>query len=303
MPPVTSNFSALICKKGYRWEPLEGAAIKTSSYWHPAGRNTPRLSLVPIVYFGRAPNEWRSSPRTCDQSGLFRNFAYLEPTPDEVIEFANEHGELFDAQETFAEWEFEVRTMRFLLEVWDAVSAGGRSATIKTNFVPSKRPGEIDFPFAKDVLGYSPLGRHGDVGHGLSISGSPLQVARYYVIEAINVRLEALGTRLMVGLSEPHNLTTSPKSLLCALWTQFAIALSENKSFRECEVCGTAFELDPDINRTSRYYCDNACRVKAYRQRKEKAKQLHKRGLTIQQIAEELESKSVTVKKWLKQGG
>ena len=46
------------------------------------------------------------------------------------------------------------------------------------------------------------------------------------------------------------------------------MAVAESKEYRGCETCGGFFELDPSINRTSRLYCDDACRVKAYRDRK-----------------------------------
>jgi transposase-like protein len=103
-------------------------------------------------------------------------------------------------------------------------------------------------------------------------------------------------------VGKTHDLALRPTDLLTTLWLQFAMAVVENKEFRKCESCSRSFELSPEINRMSRYYCSNACRVKAYRGRKAKALRLSKSGKTIGQIAEVLESDEATVKKWLNVG-
>src|SRR5262245_21200426 len=62
-----------------------------------------------------------------------------------------------------------------------------------------------------------------------------------------------------------------PVTLAGAVWLQLAQAVVEQKAFRACLSCRRWFELVPELNRTSRHYCSEACRSRAYRARKDKA--------------------------------
>jgi hypothetical protein len=91
-----------------------------------------------------------------------------------------------------------------------------------------------------------------------------------------------------------------PTNLHGAMWLQLAQALEDNKSYRRCKICSRWFELSPETGaRTSRHYCSDACRSRAYRSRKERARKLHAKGTAIRKIAEELGSNVETVKKWI----
>jgi hypothetical protein len=90
-----------------------------------------------------------------------------------------------------------------------------------------------------------------------------------------------------------------PNTLGGAMWIQLAQAIAGDKKHRACESCGRWFELSPETARTSKYYCTEACRSRAYRARKEYAHQLHSEGKTPIQIAEQLKSEVETIKKWL----
>jgi hypothetical protein len=90
-----------------------------------------------------------------------------------------------------------------------------------------------------------------------------------------------------------------PDSLLSILWLQLALAIAGNKEYRRCYQCGRPFELAPDVNRTSRLTCSAACRNRAYRERQDRARQLHAEGKSFKQIARELESTVKTVKGWV----
>jgi len=92
-----------------------------------------------------------------------------------------------------------------------------------------------------------------------------------------------------------------PESLLGALWLQFALAVAGNKKYRACGACGQWFEVSPDVARTSRSYCKEACRARAYRARKDRAQAMAAEGKSIKQIAEELGSDEKTVTGWLLQ--
>src|SRR4029079_8210186 len=59
---------------------------------------------------------------TANDGALFRNFASLEPTREAILGFANSYGMLWESEVgvPFAEWEYEIKMMRFLVEIWDA---------------------------------------------------------------------------------------------------------------------------------------------------------------------------------------
>ena len=91
-----------------------------------------------------------------------------------------------------------------------------------------------------------------------------------------------------------------PSSLLGALWLQFALAIGGEKKYRECATCGMWLELSRAAFRTSRHYCSEGCRSRAYRGRMEAARKLALAGKTAKEIAEKLGSDVKTVRGWLK---
>ena len=71
----------------------------------------------------------------------------------------------------------------------------------------------------------------------------------------------------------PHSrlkLHVVPDSLLGALWLQFAQAIEHNSDFRKCVECEEMwFEVSPQKARADKVYCSDACRMRAYRKRRE----------------------------------
>jgi hypothetical protein len=60
-----------------------------------------------------------------------------------------------------------------------------------------------------------------------------------------------------------------PRSLLAAIWLQCARVLTLNPEFRQCHNCGKWFELSHDARRKTTKYCEDRCKVAAYRKRKD----------------------------------
>jgi hypothetical protein len=58
------------------------------------------------------------------------------------------------------------------------------------------------------------------------------------------------------------------RTLLGDMWLQLALAIGGDKRFRQCPWDGRWWELHPDIARTNKVYCSDACKQAAYRQRK-----------------------------------
>lgn len=70
--------------------------------------------------------------------------------------------------------------------------------------------------------------------------------------------------------------------------------------------CSTSFSTSdqrtsPQVARTNRTLCSNACKAKAHRQRREQALELAAKGLTPRQIAKQVGSQLSTVQKWLEE--
>lgn len=313
--PAILTFERPVSAVGYEWVPADqwnvvdgerfGNLVQprwlVRQPWNPLGDKTPRLLLRPIGDTG-----YRTVCPTVEDSGLFRNFAALEPTPKAIVEFAGRFGSLWETMvgEPFHEWEFEIRTMRFLIEVWDA--AESRQTAVIAKHFKINRAGRVAYPFADTILDYRPF--HSleravalEVGdYAEAASGKPPAVARSYVVEAVNRRLNAVGARLELDRFEvPYRLVMQPNNLLGALWLQFALSISERKKYQSCEACGRYMELSPEVNRADRRYCGNACRNRALRRRQKKALEMRESGKPLREIAKATGSDIDTIKKWL----
>ena len=91
-----------------------------------------------------------------------------------------------------------------------------------------------------------------------------------------------------------------PKTLLSALWLQFSIAIMENKRYSKCKECTSWFEMSVPSGRSTRQYCSDVCKLKAYQERKRRALKLSEAGRSVNEIAKELDSDVRTVRGWLK---
>jgi hypothetical protein len=308
-----TSYDATVDGQGYTWlaaADLKRYARRIRPPWNPLGEDTPRLVLV-----AKRPElmDRRHVTPTREDTALFRNFADLDPTPEQILEFVQRYGRLWnEGQEPFEEWEFEVRTMRFLIEIWDAVG-DKRMETIEEHFKADKK-GLVHYPFGDTVLQYSPwvwkrqrISEHSVNKYSVEVDdysighqGTPLRAAQYYVVEAVNRRLTKLGAQTMLDWPDGHyQLVTVPHNLLGALWFQFAASIAGQKSYRACEVCGRAMEMSPDVNRADRRYCSDACRSRALRRRQRQATEMRSAGKKLREIAKATGSDVATIKKWL----
>jgi hypothetical protein len=98
-------------------------------------------------------------------------------------------------------------------------------------------------------------------------------------------------------------LQDTPRSLLGAIYLQFAQAIHGGRKPRRCQVCGRWFDLAPGLNRKDRETCSGTCRTKAYRERQEEARQLREQGRSLKDIAKQLETNLKTVEKWVTSHG
>jgi hypothetical protein len=334
------HFTHLVDPTGYVWAQPGGNRVKTR-FRKPWNKEEEKFNVVLIeksvtlpkgppakiaIQLGlKAPRRtvqgdiWFSevSP-TKRHSGLFLTFASLFPRPEQIEKFAGEHGKLFDdpVAEPFAEWAFEVRTMAFLIKVWESIKKKNLNVVMPDNFKIG-RSGNISLPFANTIMRYDPWGTVRSIQPGTTVGGyfqdksytggvpgPPIRAAKVYLLRALNARLDALSAKIAIARNGSGlSINLLPHNLLGALWFQFAAAVAADKDYRECKTCGTMFELSPDVNRTSRWYCDDACRVKAYRKRQSVARQMRKAGKSLKEISKATESDVATIKAWLKPKG
>ena len=79
-----------------------------------------------------------------------------------------------------------------------------------------------------------------------------------YLSGVVDTHLSPLiRTGLFLASDEPSlDLNVVPKNLLGAIWLQFAMAITGNKRFTDCEMCGKPFEVKKGTRKT----CSDKCR-------------------------------------------
>jgi hypothetical protein len=136
-------------------------------------------------------------------------------------------------------------------------------------------------------------------------AGDLIKPALFYIQEVVNTCLTELVSSRLVWDSEWKELLLRfiPSCLGGALWLQCAQAINGNKDYRQCQEsqCKAWFELAPNVARSDKQFCSNACKTRAYRERQRHARQLHAKGTPLQAIVQQMGSDVETVKKWLQQ--
>lgn len=237
-----------------------------------------------------------------ERTGLFREFAALEPSEQQVLSFANRFGLLgagsdreLDSRygrvsvygELLELWKEEIDAFKLALEAWDVVAAGSRQAL--ANF--KAKLAAPQFPLA--------------VQRALHLDDEdPARAVLSLVQRLADARLrEHIETRLRFRGNLPKlNVCLMPTTLLGAMWLQFAAAVDGLKRFQQCAQCGAPFEVSRDPKtgkRRDARFCSARCRVGHYRERIEQARRLRSTGMTVQRIAHELGTRAVTVRGWL----
>jgi hypothetical protein len=203
------------------------------------------------------------------------------------------------AAETLDQWRHEVRAMKTLVGLWEACRQGDKEAlservkwiVAEKNQVSVTYEGPHVWPFSKrpKVIPGSRKtpppthGKHPEIELTIAsqefrpdwlrqfVPGDVLGPALFFVLDQVNQRLaELTRPRLVHDPQTPHpQLVIVPRTLLGVLWLQFAQAIASNTTFRDCKVCGRAFDVSSPGHRTTRIYCSDACKNQAYLQAKE----------------------------------
>ncbi len=241
-----------------------------------------------------------------EEPALFREFADLAGplTEETVLSLANRYGALGDddelepttagAGETLELWSVEYAAMQEMVELADALvvddeerlSAFARG--LRSNRGARLR---VDARLGDDLV---QLGDPEDTDTiRVRVHASIGSVVDWRLAIVVESRLELSQT------GDTAQLVHRPRHLLGVLWRQLAVPVAEGRTYRRCEGCGEWMDTSPAAGRVDRRYCSNACRMRAYRQRQDRARELAAQGATITAIAAELNSDEATVQAWM----
>jgi hypothetical protein len=316
------EFAWSVNARGYHW--VQAAVASEPS-------KPPQPALV-----ATEPTDGGWTPAKPDPA-LFRTFAELRPDKECVAAFAHCHGDLTDGFELLAAdradkpggghlrgtllvtWQYQIADMRRLTELWDILQrqerqrlephilwrkSKGKGLTVQFDSHPGGGKGDgpsLGLHRAKVEIASS---KEDPELFATFQVGDPLLPAWVYLQQDLDLHLYHVAAELaseMVWDSHRNRptLRLAAPTLLSAVWLQFGDAVSNNRTFSSCPTCGRWFVVAPDVARAHRRFCSNACRVKAHRERQDRARQLFAAGQTFEEIAAELDSDVGTVKRWI----
>lgn len=237
-----------------------------------------------------------------EEPALFRFFAGLRSDADEFVKFADEWGLLWNPikfkreiflyragdidrvghsmwAEAAEDWIAEIDRMCRAVRLWDLIDEQDEHSLI--SFLEQSR--KID-GLGFDALYGRQMGKRG-VSEEIAREIDRLMLSRKVedLLRSGNVR-EAAREELafMVNDSvmhvfslmiwpEPHQnwaVNITPECLLDFLWLQFATAIAGGVRYQSCVECGAWFIVAPGRGREDKKFCSDACRMRAYRNRK-----------------------------------
>jgi hypothetical protein len=226
------------------------------------------------------------------------------------------------AGENLDMWEQSIRDMRFALTLWDAIRSNdvGQLRRFILFQKGSGQAGGFIYRSREEVADGYEMGVIDETAHDIPADARALRKPRNVIhLALIVVQMLAnkqlwthAGPCLLYGPPTPRNglgaeevpqsrlnLRIVPKNLLGAMWLQYARGIDGNKDYRQCRQCGKWFEISLEANRPTRFFCEDACRYKFYRERIVVAQKLHLEGVSIEVIAQRLETDTATIEGWI----
>jgi hypothetical protein len=280
---------------GYQWETLEPVPLR----WRRGQPTELPLDTRYLVERKMAKPRYRRYNPFASEPTLYREFGRLERTEDAFAAFASSYGPLGGGDATVAHdgtvvpadplsmW-FEARQkIREVADVLDAIQGDDADTLSKW------------FRFEKDRIMYER--HHDDTGHRAAVvagggfgkewlvewasePNSPneaiIRASKGWAQHTINEALRAREIHQRSSTSaqvlfnhERRDMTLHivPSTLVAAMWLQCARVLTLNPQFKSCDHCGKWFELSPDARRKHTKYCQDKCKVAAYRVKKKAA--------------------------------
>jgi hypothetical protein len=273
-----------------------------------------------------------------DHPALFLRFADTPVTQEGILEFADNFGMLGGSAvvktdsgleaEPFAAWADRILSMRQVIALWELASARDvaqlRDVVVvagdSVRFQPKLEWVALDWrePKSSQKVPENPSRAQGEVIEAtepfdMAINEAARERLRRFgridvidwacrTVEVITDKYlhAAVSSRLRLSyVSGEGELIQETENLGSALWLQFAQAITNQTRFHVCKQCGEWFALPMRGARISREYCSNSCRTRAYRGRQERARELAAKGKSPKEIARELDTTTLVVRKWL----
>ena len=330
---VAIEASVHCCETGYCWVDADVTPYGTNRLIGEGDMRSERCRfLVDEPFFSGVNFEssfLHPSTRPLDDrdTALFRRFTRLDATEQQIVDFASTHGRLSsvhwlgiftspDGRHTsgtgdrLADWQFQILWLRHWVTIWDLADKPKQLGEY-LDALPRGRDPEVPEQFVQPYWSRADSRDLARSVAGDKISDRDLaRNAKRHVCLAISEQLRDAPDLTEVKLELRYSdeagsgaFRVASLELQTALWLQFATAVTENKQFRSCPQCGTPFEVTPELNRTSRVFCKETCKLKAFRLRKREALRLHQKERTLKQIADVLETEVSKVRGWIKNKG
>jgi hypothetical protein len=259
--------------------------------------------------------KWLTTHPFVDAPRLFRDFAELDEDCDgAVLNFANQHGFLSPPEqlnesptglpgsgEARATWTEAIRQVRRAVRLWDAITA--RNEGEARRWLERVQHTWSIFK-GLDLMNRRqrplPVLDANDFSVVLPNESEFFSSARTYFVAFVNAQLVKQTSLAIANDRGSVSIHVVPASLEACLWTQLLREIAGETELHQCRHCRQPFTVDPAIGkRRHRQFCSEKCRAAAYRDRQEKAHQMHAKGMTPSAIAKKLESDPATVRGWL----
>lgn len=251
-----------------------------------------------------------------DHPLLFREFGFVEVTPEACADFCNRFGFLqgrplsamtvepdSEEKEPLLSFTECLTAMKPVVVMWDALNT--RDGSCLGEMMTLNEQGQLQVISPDD---------DGELAPFLTLSQNEMRALGITAADRFDLgwKLLPLVVKEMLSIvpmlpdpefriSDPETpyLALVPDDLISALCMQLLDVVFGRREYRQCEVCDTSFELHPDNARTNRRFCSDACRSKHYRSKTNKARALHQLGWTVEGICEELKTSADKVAIWI----
>lgn len=246
----TFVFRWTVNEAGYEW--LEGADGK--------------LRLFPRYKQGLGLRSYTPEP------ALFRQFGELNPTRDEIQQFAEKYGDLFDRWDithtrvrqdarfvggtSLERWKIKIGDMRDILTIWDQIQ-DERLDELRRIIVRTKK----EICYVRGITNIT-LARVGERFNPRDV----LLPARCALQLEINKRLADTETptlvvpRITLTPDYHQRIVFQPCNLLAAMWMQFAEATIGAFRLQQCAGCHKYFQVGPGAKKGHATTCSPTCR-------------------------------------------
>jgi hypothetical protein len=270
------------------------------------------------------------------KESLYRILAAVSPTPEGIVDFARQYGRLGEGVETYstlpdgsyatveplAGWRTTIGWLGEAVRLWDLAQQSDSAELSKV--IRWDKKGVVRYQAPRDLLirvfGSLPPPElrsiiesmieekhviastvHNPKRFAAFAQGDVVEPARCVVLSLVNDCLSRTAQPALLWDVKARRvlLRHYPRSLLGAVSLQFATAILSGRTTQTCPVCGRYFEVTALASRNDRLTCSNRCRVRAYRDRQQKARELHGKGWSFKRISKELGSDVSTIKQWL----